>query len=187
MKRVVIVHCWDGIPEYCWYPWLKRELEVKGVEVIVPAMPETSMPKMNLWVPALADVVGKPDEDTILVGHSIGCATIMRYLETLGINKKIGGAVFVAGFTTDLGFEEIHSFFEMPFDFQEIRSHLSQLTVIYSDDDPFVDEKYASILHDELGAHCLRLKGKKHFSGSVDKEESCHLLPEALDAVMNML
>lgn len=187
MKRVIIVHCWDGTPEYCWYSWLKRELEAKGVEVIVPAMPETSSPMMNLWVPALADVVGKPDEETILVGHSIGCATIMRYLETLGEHEKIGGAVFVAGFTTDLGFEEIHNFFETPLDFQEIRSHLPRLTAIYSDDDPFVDVKYAKILEDELGAQTILLKRMKHFSGPVDKEESCLLLPEALDAVMNML
>ncbi len=187
MKRVIIVHCWDGNPEYCWYPWLKRELEAKGVEVIVPAMPETSMPKMNLWVPALAEIVGKPDENTILVGHSIGCATIMRYLETLGETERIGGAVFIAGFTTDLGFEEIHNFFETPLNFQKIRSHLSRMVSIHSDDDPFVDLKYATILAEELGAKTTILEKMKHFSGSVDNEKSCVILPQALDAVMNML
>lgn len=83
--------------------------------------------------------------------------------------------------------EEIHNFFEIPLDFQEIRSHLPRLTAIYSDDDPFVDVKYAKVLEEELGAQTILLKGKKHFSGSVDKEESCLMLPEALDAVMNML
>ncbi|MBI4257272.1 serine hydrolase family protein [Candidatus Uhrbacteria bacterium] len=186
MKRVIIVHCWDGNPEYCWYPWLKRELEARGFEVIVPAMPETSMPKMDLWVPVLADVVGKPDKDTILVGHSIGCATIMRYLETLGETETIGGAVFIAGFTTDLGFEEIHNFFETPLDFKEIRSHLPRLISIHSNDDPFVDLKYATILADELGAETTILEKMKHFSGPVDNEESCVILSQALDAVMNM-
>ena len=187
MKRVIIVHCWDGTLQYCWYPWLKCELEAKGVEVVVPAMPETSFPKMSLWVPALAKVVGKPDEDTILVGHSIGCATIMRYLESLGEAEKVGGAVFVAGFTEDLGFDEIHNFFETPLDFDEIRSHLPQLTAIYSDDDPYVDVKYAKVLEEELGVQTVLLKQMKHFSGPVDKEESCRVLPAALDAVMNML
>ncbi|KKW31679.1 MAG: hypothetical protein UY76_C0052G0003 [Candidatus Uhrbacteria bacterium GW2011_GWA2_52_8d] len=187
MKRVIVVHCWDGTPEYCWYPWLKRELEDKGIEVIVPAMPEASMPKMNLWVPALAEIVGKPDENTILVGHSIGCATIMRYLETLGESETIGGAVFIAGFTTDLGFEEIHNFFETPLNFQKIRSHFPRLIAIYSDDDPFVDSKYAAILADELGAEIVPSAKMKHFSGPVDGEESCVVLPQALDAVMNML
>ena len=30
MKRAIIVHCWDGYPEYCWYPYVKKELESKA-------------------------------------------------------------------------------------------------------------------------------------------------------------
>ncbi len=142
---------------------------------------------MDLWVPALAGVVGKPDKDTILVGHSIGCATIMRYLETLGDSERIGGAVFVAGFTTDLGFKEIHNFFETPLNFSKIRQHLSRLVAIHSNDDPYVDLKYGSVFAQELGAQTVTLEKRKHFSGSVDNEESCVLLPEVLEAVMNML
>lgn len=187
MKRVIVVHCWDGNPEYCWYPWLKQELEKEGVNVVIPAMPETGLPKQSLWVPLLAEIVGKPDQETILVGHSIGCVTIMRYLETLGETEKIGGAVFVAGFTTDLGFEEIHNFFETPIDFAEIRTHLPQLVAIHSDDDPYVDVKYADVLSEELGAQKVVLQGKRHFSGSVDGEESCTILPEVRERVINML
>lgn len=25
MKRAVIVHCWDGYPNYCWYPQINFE------------------------------------------------------------------------------------------------------------------------------------------------------------------
>ncbi|NQV90340.1 alpha/beta fold hydrolase [Candidatus Uhrbacteria bacterium] len=187
MKRVIVVHCWDGYPEYCWYPWLVRELASCGIETVVPSMPETAFPKQSSWVPLLAEIIGKPDLETILVGHSIGCATIMRYLETLGEGEQIGGAVFVAGFTTDLGFKEIHNFFETPLDFHEIQSHLPQLLVIHSDDDPYVDLSYADVFVSEFEAQKIVLQGKKHFSGPVDKEESCTTLPEALEGVMNML
>ncbi len=27
MKKVIIVHCWDGTPIYCWYPKVKKDLE----------------------------------------------------------------------------------------------------------------------------------------------------------------
>ena len=112
MKKAIIIHCWEGVPDYCWYPWLKKELEAKGFEVVVPAMPETELPKQALWVPKMQELIGEPDEDLILVGHSIGCISILRYLETLKEGQKIGGAVLVEGFTDDLGFEEIKNYFE---------------------------------------------------------------------------
>lgn len=30
MKRVILVHCWEGYPDYCWYPQTEKELEEKG-------------------------------------------------------------------------------------------------------------------------------------------------------------
>ena len=50
MKRAIIVHCGEGVPEYCWYPATKKELEALGFEVEVPAMPETELPKQEKWV-----------------------------------------------------------------------------------------------------------------------------------------
>ena len=97
MKRVFIIHGWDGYPEEGWFPWLKEELEKRGFEVIVPTMPEPEEPKIEIWVPFLTKLIGTPDQNTFFVGHSIGCQAIIRYLETLPENTKIGGAVFVAG------------------------------------------------------------------------------------------
>jgi len=97
-KRIFIAHGWDGHPEEGWFPWLKKELEMKGFEVYVPQLPEAGSPRIHNWVPKLAEVVGTADENTYFVGHSMGCQTIARYLETLPEGVKIGGAVFVAGF-----------------------------------------------------------------------------------------
>lgn len=94
-KRVFIVHCWDGKPNTRWYPWLKKELEKKGFEAYVPAMPNTQHPRMNAWVNHLKKVVGTPDKNCYFVGHSVGCIAILRYLETT--NTKVGGVVMVAG------------------------------------------------------------------------------------------
>ena len=80
MKRAIIVHGWDGFPEEAWFPWLKRELEARGFTVDVPQMPEAATPKIDLWVPALAQAVGAPDVELVLIGHSIGVQTILRYL-----------------------------------------------------------------------------------------------------------
>ena len=113
-KKAFIVHGWEGTPESGWNPWLKNELEKKGFTVIVPPMPDTENPEMGAWLNHLKDVVGEPDKDCYFVGHSLGCITILRYLESLPGDKKIGGAVLVAGFASNLGYEELESFFAKP-------------------------------------------------------------------------
>jgi predicted alpha/beta hydrolase family esterase len=83
MKRVILVHGWGGYPEEGWFPSFKKELEKEGYKVSVPAMSHPENPTIDDWVGHLAKVIGKPDENTFLVGHSIGCQTILRYLESL--------------------------------------------------------------------------------------------------------
>lgn len=186
MKKAVIVHCWEGTPDYCWCPRTKRELEEKGFEVLVPEMPETAMPKLMGWLPKLTQTIGTPTEDTYLIGHSLGCITIMRYLEALQENQKIGGVIFVAGFTDDLGFPELTNFFETPIDFDKIKEKAKNFVVIVSDDDPYVPLKYADILKEKLGAKVIIKHAMKHFSGAIDGKESCTSLKDVSDAIMQL-
>lgn len=183
MKRAVIVHCWDGRPDYCWYPWVKQQLEKIGYRVDVPAMPETEAPKLALWLPKLVETVGKPDQELLLIGHSSGCITIMRYLESLPAGVKVAGIVLVAGFTDNLGFEELTNFFQTPLDFSKIKSHLAQGAVmIHSDNDPYVDPRYGEELSQKLEGKLVLLPGMKHFSGPIDNEEACRQLPAVIEA-----
>jgi len=184
MKRAIIVHCWEGYPEYCWYPWVKKELEVKGFQVEVPAFPDTENPKLSEWLPMLKEIVGDPNEDLYLIGHSIGCATIMRYLETLTENQKIGGVVFVAGFNENVGYDEIQNFFETSIDLEKIKGKTKNgFVVIHSDDDPHVDLKFADIFKEKLGAEVIIKPGAKHFSGAIEGEDACLELPEVMESV----
>ena len=47
------------------------------------------------WIDTLSSKVESLDEDTYFLGHSIGCQTIMRFLETKELTN-IGGILFVA-------------------------------------------------------------------------------------------
>ena len=187
MKRVIIVHCWGGDPEYCWYPQTKKELEKLGFEVMVPAMPDTENPDMKTWVPKLREVIGELSENVYLVGHSIGCATIMRYLESLDENQKVAGVVFVAGFTDDLGMEEIHNFFTTPIDLEKIKTRANHFVAIHSDNDPFVPVKHGDIFKEKLGAELNVKHNMGHFSGPINDEESCLSLPEVAQAIQKMV
>ncbi len=180
-KRVFVIHCWGGKPNTRWYPWLKRELEKRDFEVSVLAMPDTEHPRMNAWVKSLSKAVGAPDENCYFVGHSVGCITILRYLET--IRKEVGGVIMVAGFTSDLGFDDLKSFFTKPINWKRIKSNCRGFVAVHSDNDPYVSLHYGKeIFKNKLGADLVIEHGKGHFSIDNNVVE----LPSVLNAVMRL-
>ena len=189
MKRVFLIHGWGGYPEEGWKPWLKNELEKRDFIVYVPAMPDSEHPKMDAWLEELRKTVGTPDEDCYFVGHSLGCITILRYLETLEESQEIGGAVLVAGFSDinitigkDEDINEIKTFFETDVDFKKIKTHCKKFVAIHSDDDPYVPLRYANIFKEKLGAEIIVQNNMKHFSG----EDGINQLPIALESVLKL-
>jgi len=163
MKRVFIIHGWGGYSGEGWFPWLKKELEKQNFLVEIPSMPDSNEPKIETWVDYLKEVIIKPDEETFLVGHSIGCQTILRYLETLNLKEKVGGAVFVAGWFSLVMYESDEEkriakpWIENPIDFEKVRSHCKNFSAIFSTDDPFVSiNDNAPIFRGRLGIKILK-------------------------------
>ena len=181
-KRVFLVHCWEGYPDYGWYPWFKKGLEAKGFEVHVPAMPDTDNPEFGAWLEHLTRTVGEPGKDCYLVGHSLGCITILRYLESLKEGQKVGGVVLVAGFVSHLGYKELSSFFTTFVDWEKIKSHCDKFVAIHSENDPYVSLHYGELFKENLGAEVIVKHGMKHFSGADGVKE----LPDALEAVLRI-
>lgn len=67
-----------------------------GIKVVIPSMPDIDHPDFINWLPFFSEAVGEVGEDDILVGHSIGRATVLRFLESLNEGQKVGGVVMVA-------------------------------------------------------------------------------------------
>lgn len=188
-KRVFIVHGWDGTPKANWFPWLKKELEIKGFEVYVPQLPDPGNPRIYNWVPKLAKTVGKADEQTYFVGHSMGCKTITLYLESLPKNIKIGGAVFVAGFfkrVTGLDGpgvpETIKHWLGAPIDFKKTKSHLAKSITIFSDNDPYVPLDNQDDFHNKLCSKIIIEHQKGHFNEAAGITK----LPIALESLLKL-
>jgi len=190
-KRVIVAHGWEGTPEEGWFPWIKKELEANGFDVFIPQLPDPENPRIQKWVQKLAETVGSSDEDTYLVGHSMGCQTIARYLEQLPDDVVVGGAVFVAGFfkrltglRDDADVQETdRHWLEAPIDLKKVKTHLKKSIAIFSDDDPFVPQENQDDFKELLGSKIIVEHQGGHFSGGLDK---CFELPVALDAVLEI-
>ena len=185
-KRVFIVHGWDGSPQNCWFPWLKRELEKRGFVVQVLSMPNPENPIITDWVSCLANAVNVPDKNTYFVGHSIGCQAILRYIEQL--QRPIGGVVCVAGFfrllhlATDEEREIAKPWLERVMDYNKTKRWSGKIIAIFSDDDPDVDLGDKEPFEKYLNAKTVVEHQKGHFSDDAGIKE----LPSALEAVLEI-
>jgi len=170
MKRIFVVHGWQGHPDEVWFPWLKNELENRGFQVSLLQMPDTEYPVIEKWVPYLANAVGDADEQTYFVGHSIGCQAILRYLEALPSNIKVGGAVFVAGFLHLTGVEKPDEvlmcwpWINNSIDFEKVRTHTNNFIAIFSDNDIFVPLTNEKLFEQNLKAKTVVLHNMNHFN-----------------------
>jgi predicted alpha/beta hydrolase family esterase len=130
MTKVFIFHGTGGYPEENWFPWLKEKLEEKGCEVIVPQFPTPENQTLECWFKVFDKYRDKVDEDTILVGHSLGGSFLLRVLESL--EKPARGAFFVG---TPIGIPPIvnwsgdQPFTGHPFDWKKIRENSKKFCV----------------------------------------------------------
>lgn len=191
MKRIIIVHQWMAGADGDWRPWLKTELQKLGYEVLVPEMPDIDTPIIEKWVGKLTEVVGKLDKDTYFVGHSIGCQTILRYLDSYRFKplETAGGAIFVAGWFNlenleDKETEEIAKpWIKTPINLNKVKTILPKSTLIISDNDPFGCLEENKKKFHELGSKIITLKN----SGHLQAVDGFIKLPEVLSELINLM
>ncbi len=186
MKRAVFIHGWYGHPTDGWWPWLKTSLEERGFNVLSPQLPHEDKPQAKEWVEAIRRIVGTPDNELLLIGHSLGCITILKYLSTLKDGEQIKGSVLVAGFTEDLNFDgydgSLANFFEEPIDWNKVCRHCPSSWVISSDNDPTVSKENHDRLLKLLGAQGIWEHGKLHMTG----DDGIFELPSTLEVVNSL-
>lgn len=192
MKKAYIIHGWDGSPKESMNKWLKTKLEEWGFQVFVPNMPNPEKPEIDPWVKHIQNIAS-PDQDSIFIGHSIGCQAILRYFETLEREVMVTGVLLIAPWmeldknTLEEEGEESRKiarpWMETPIDFKKVKQHTKNFTAIFSDNDPFVPLTQKDLFIKELGASIVIEHNKGHFTDSDGIRE----LPTALKAITDML
>jgi len=183
-----LIHGWTGRPTRDWFLWAKKALEEKGFEVHVPEMPDPDYPKIEPWIAKVKETVGDPRSNDILIGHSMGCQAILRYLQTLPESSKVGKVILVAGFENlkDAAFvaledwETFKPWKKAPINYGKIKQMAGSWTALFSDDDPYVSyEDNHKIFRDKLGAKIVLEHGMGHFS----QEDGIRKLPILLKLI----
>lgn len=140
-KTVFIFHGTEGYPEENWFPWLKQNLEKLNCRVYVPQFPSPpKIPaKISDWFDVLKKYDDKINQDTILIGHSLGGIFVLRLLEKL--NHPVKAGIFIGtpvGVRPILNYDRDKSFSGFDFDWNNVKKKAKQFLVFQSDDDPYV-------------------------------------------------
>lgn len=163
-KKIIIIHgIWAG-PDTVWLNWVGDELKKRGFEVISPQMPNPILPILDEWLGTIKDIVGDVDENTYFLGHSLGCITIANFLDGLDSNKKIGGAVFVAGFCRMTQVPFISQFCDCDINWPKLREMTKKYTLILSTTDHIVPMYLGKEFASKLDADVIIEKDKGHFT-----------------------
>ncbi len=161
MNHAIIIHGWEGTPKNEWLPWVGTKLQEKGWKVETPEMPKTKNPKLNEWMEKLESL--SPDEHTILIGHSLANALILKYLEKP--KTKVKGAVMVAAWDWLMeDVKEFHqTFFETGFDYEAIKKKNLPFIIINSTTDPWIDIEQSKKMTEKFNAKFVTIENAGHF------------------------
>lgn len=169
------------MPEDAWWPWLKQELGKMGHKVLVQQFPVDHWSKvdnlkpeeyqpsadLNSWMDKFEEIKADflADKDKMVVGHSLGPLFLLHLLEKYQFT--INNAVLVAPFFEIHGKSAIvekfnEPFYKTDFDFAKIRRLMPDSTVIYSDNDPYVDNAKSLDFAKKLHSQTIKVHGLGH-------------------------
>jgi len=182
--KFVIFHGSYSDPSANWFPELKAKLTLLGEKVIVPQFPvddwekvtkrgiKNQSPIENLtnWLTifekeVLPTIIN--EKNLCFIGHSLGPLFILHVVEKFNI--KLDSAIFVCPFLKKLNrswqIDYVNqSFYKEEFNFRKLKKLIPVSYVLYSDNDPYVDEKYSLQFARKIKSKLILVKKGGHLN-----------------------
>ena len=163
----VLLHGFTGSAENNFFPWLKAALEKQGHTVFCPQLPNTNEPTVAEQTQYVLDNA-KIDENTIILGHSLGGVVAMNILQK--INTRIAKLVLVDSFIranfNDHDRANVEKSFDWKLDFEKIKNNTSKILMLADKRFSIISEEQSKEVQNILGAarHVV-LSEDEHFCG----------------------
>ena len=170
MKKAYLIHGWKAGPETTFFPWLRRHLEQAGYQVSAPAMPHPNVPQVEEWLACLKTTIQQPDEDTLIIAHSLGALATMFFLQELPMSTKVGRVILVAPplvVPKTLSAAEVHfsrPWFVRPLDQAKIKGHITDFLMVFSDNDQRISLENEVYAREVFGVKTILEHNMGHYS-----------------------
>jgi predicted alpha/beta hydrolase family esterase len=172
IERIAIMPRWSGHADSDWYPWFRARLADIPGRVQMLELPNRDAPMIDECVASLRAALGDDAaalRSTVLIGHSVGCQALLRYLASL-TDAHVGPVqlVCVAGWwVVDRPWPTIRPWIETPLELERVRALTDgRVSVVLSDDDPFTADwqANAALWRERLGARIIEAPSGRHFN-----------------------
>jgi uncharacterized protein len=177
--KFILIHGYKSGPDQGFWPWLIDELKKRGHEVTAPQLPDAENPNEQAWNEALLEEVRTVDDETIVVGHSLGGAMALRFLEAVEARSTPRACLLIST-PWMIRSEKFRGFFLSELDFEVLMWKVSRFAVLHSKEDDVIPfdhaQKYEKVLHAKL----YETEGAGHFKG-----ESYPIILKAIDDLVN--
>jgi predicted alpha/beta hydrolase family esterase len=161
MKKVLFLQSWYSHSTDNWYAWLEQELKKKGYTTCFPDLPEIrkDVPDMEVLMQEI-EAQHFLDQDTIVVGHSLGCLLGMRLAEQYPFKELI----IVSGWDHDDLTPGHALFWKSKLDHARIKENVKDIYVIHTDNDPYNTAISAQEMCERLGGKFILIKNGGHLT-----------------------
>lgn len=171
MAKVLILHGWTNRRQQGhWQRHLATALREQGHIVAYPQFPNTDAPKLDEWQELLGaelDILAEVNaQETIVIGHSLGCVNWIQGAASGLISKPVDRVLLVApadprmlgeveGLNVDLNNPEVAA---------ATHASTASLTVLASDKDKWTPRGIQATFGEPLGLEAVILPGAGHLS-----------------------
>lgn len=187
MKYYFINHGFMGSNIENWFPWLKNEIDDKNNQVIIPQYPIDNKKHFYEYWKKVLDVYkdfNYINLNTIMIGHSSGCAFTIKYLIENSI--KVDKLILISGFNNYYSNEEndFHNdvnktFYVNDDELNKIKELCNKIICIYGDNDPYIPQDVFNDLAIKLNAKRVVI----HNGGHLNKEAGYNKFEELLNII----
>lgn len=177
-ENYIILHGSFGSATGNWFPWLKKQLELKGKSVVVPQMPVgVGIQNYDNWANEFSKLT--INENTTIIAHSIAPIFVCKYLI---LNKvKVKKLIFVCGFNNYLGIDKDFDSVNEPMyidNYPDIKNYCNNIVCYYSDNDPYVKFEVEKEFADTIANKQYVIANGGHINAETGYTEFTEILNE---------
>lgn len=183
MNNYFIIHGSFSSPFSNWIPYLRKEIENKGLEVYTPDLPSgVGFQNYDNWEKMIKIYVeaGLINENTTIFAHSIAPVFVCKFLVNNKI--KIKKLISVCGFNNYLGINEEYDnvnetmYFE---NLKDVKKYCDEIICYYSKNDPYVKYEVEKEFADTIATKQIVIEDGGHLNSESNYSE----FPQLLDNV----
>lgn len=189
--NVIIIHGAYGYPDENWFGWLKQELSFLNINCQVPALPTPEGQNLNSWIEVFRkETEGLITSKTILIGHSLGAAFALKWLEKYP--NPLYSLILVGTFLGSVGYDQFDSinksFFANEPAWDLIKTCCHKIYCYHGNNDPYVSRSQFDFISNNLSAKRIIVSNAGHFnaaSGYTQFPQLLFLLTQIIESYSN--